>query len=193
MVTIATHSGTFHADESLAVFMLKQLPQYKDALVVRTRDPKEIEKADIVVDVGAQYDPKIHRYDHHQREFTDTFSPNFDIRLSSAGLIYKHFGKQVISTLLGWSMDTPELECLYQKVYRELILMFDGVDNGVEQYPIDVKPRYSDDTSIAARVGRLNPRWNQLTDDQALFKNFQKACEIVGQEFVSKVCYIKQG
>eukprot|EP00360_Condylostoma_magnum_P001532 CAMPEP_0168314914 /NCGR_PEP_ID=MMETSP0210-20121227/9705_1 /TAXON_ID=40633 /ORGANISM="Condylostoma magnum, Strain COL2" /LENGTH=35 /DNA_ID= /DNA_START= /DNA_END= /DNA_ORIENTATION= len=29
--TIGTHSGAFHADEATACFMLKQLPEYKDA------------------------------------------------------------------------------------------------------------------------------------------------------------------
>ena len=28
---IGTHSGTFHCDEALACFMLKLLPEYKDA------------------------------------------------------------------------------------------------------------------------------------------------------------------
>jgi len=32
---IGTHDGTFHCDEALACFMLKQLPEYEDALVIR--------------------------------------------------------------------------------------------------------------------------------------------------------------
>lgn len=80
--------------------MLKQLPEYKTATIVRTRDPAVIEKADIVVDVGAVYDPLTHRYDHHQREFTGTFDDKHKIRLSSAGLVYKHFGKRVIAEML---------------------------------------------------------------------------------------------
>lgn len=58
MKTIATHSGTFHADESLAVFMLKQLEEFKEAKVVRSRDSNVIEEADIVVDVGGVYGEK---------------------------------------------------------------------------------------------------------------------------------------
>lgn len=38
-VIIGTHSGVFHCDEVLACFMLKQLPHYKDAEIIRTRDP----------------------------------------------------------------------------------------------------------------------------------------------------------
>lgn len=46
---------------------------------------------DIVVDVGGVYAPEDHRYDHHQRGFTEVFGyGGFDkIKLSSAGLVYK--------------------------------------------------------------------------------------------------------
>ena len=35
-----THNGRFHCDEVLACYMLKLLPEYRDAEIVRTRDPK---------------------------------------------------------------------------------------------------------------------------------------------------------
>lgn len=34
-VKIGTHDGCFHCDEALACFMLKILPRYKDAIIVR--------------------------------------------------------------------------------------------------------------------------------------------------------------
>lgn len=57
--------------------------------VTRTRDPKILETCDIVVDVGAVYDPEKQLFDHHQREFTGVFGHGFKTKLSSAGLIYK--------------------------------------------------------------------------------------------------------
>lgn len=63
---IATHNGKFHADEVFAVSLLKRLDRFADAEVVRTRDPEVLKTADVVVDVGGQYDPATHRYDHHQ-------------------------------------------------------------------------------------------------------------------------------
>lgn len=42
----------FHADEALAIVLLKKLPEYTDWTIVRTRDPKVIDTCDIVVDVG---------------------------------------------------------------------------------------------------------------------------------------------
>jgi hypothetical protein len=130
-ITIATHSGippvlsppgSFHADEALAVYMLKQLFT-STVTLVRTRDPEAIDKADIVVDVGSVYDPARHRYDHHQREFTETFSPRHTVtRLSSAGLVYKHFGQQVVAKFLpGLSVEKREI--VYQKVCDVLVLI----------------------------------------------------------------------
>lgn len=71
---IGTHSGTFHCDEALACFMLKCLPTYKDAEIVRSRDREVLKDCDIVVDVGDVYDHSAKRYDHHQKGFTETLS-----------------------------------------------------------------------------------------------------------------------
>lgn len=64
---IGTHNGKFHCDEALACYMLQLLPEYSHAHIVRTRDSDKLKECDIVVDVGGVYDPKSHRYDHHQR------------------------------------------------------------------------------------------------------------------------------
>ena len=189
-VTIGTHSGTFHADESLAIFMLKTLPEYSNATIHRSRDPSVLEKCTILVDVGAVYDPQLLRFDHHQRSFNSTFSNKYTVKLSSAGLIYKHFGKRVLCELLDWKENHPLLDKVYQLVYDELILMFDAVDNGVSQYPDNVEPCYSDSTSISDRVSRLNPSWNVSVGDQELFERFLKAVEITGEELVDKARYI---
>lgn len=64
---IGTHDGTFHCDEVLACSLLKMLPEFKDAEIIRTRKPDILECCDVVVDVGGVYDETKHRYDHHQR------------------------------------------------------------------------------------------------------------------------------
>lgn len=53
---IGTHNGSFHCDEVLACFFLKQLPQYHDSEIVRSRDPEKLAECEIVVDVGAVFD-----------------------------------------------------------------------------------------------------------------------------------------
>lgn len=64
---LGTHDGSFHCDEALAIYMLRTLPQYAEARLVRSRDPAVLQRCHIVVDVGGTYEPEHHRYDHHQR------------------------------------------------------------------------------------------------------------------------------
>jgi hypothetical protein len=37
----------------------------------------------------------------------------------------------------------------------------DGIDNGVNQYESDQPARYTDNTGLSSRVGKLNPAWNE--------------------------------
>ena len=123
---IGTHSGHFHADEALACFLLKQLPEFASAEIVRSRDNKILDTCDIVVDVGARFEPENKRFDHHQREFSETMKTlkvlNFETKLSSAGLIYAYYGKAVLSQLTGLAQDNPKLELIFEKVLYFIFL-----------------------------------------------------------------------
>ncbi|KAJ3375486.1 hypothetical protein GGF31_004605 [Allomyces arbusculus] len=180
---IVTHSGSFHADEVLACHMLRVLPEYKNAEILRSRDAAVWATASVLVDVGAEYVPAQHKYDHHQREFQDTFSPAHKIRLSSAGLIYKHFGQRVIATLLDCAETDPRVALVHTKLYDDLIEAFDAIDNGVSRYPIDVKPAYRDATSLSSVVAKLNPFWNEPATDADVLARFEEAMSIVGAHF----------
>ncbi|KAL9115430.1 MAG: hypothetical protein Q9227_000751 [Pyrenula ochraceoflavens] len=130
---IGTHNGHFHADEALAVYMLRLLPKYTDSPLVRTRDRSVLDTCDIVVDVGDVYDHSNNRFDHHQRTFTDVF-PDRLTRLSSAGLVYKHFGKAVIAQHAKLPIDHADVEIVYQKLYDDFIEAVDANDNGINAY-----------------------------------------------------------
>ncbi|XP_045538166.1 MYG1 exonuclease [Papilio machaon] len=192
---IGTHDGVFHCDEVLACCMLKLLPNFKDAEIVRTRDMEKLNTCDIVVDVGAVFDHEKQRYDHHQREFNETLSTvrpelgdKYKIKLSSAGLVYAFYGEKVIRTLQ--PKDAPlsddNLKVIFKKVYENLIEEIDGIDNGV---PMTVEePKYKIRTHLSARVGRLNPEWNskQTVDMNEVFK---EAMNMVREEFTFMVNY----
>lgn len=191
-VKIGTHNGTFHCDEVLACFFLCQLPEYKDAKIIRTRDPAELAKCDIVVDVGGEYDPKKHRYDHHQRSFTETFhsvcpEKPWVTKLSSAGLVYLHFGRQVLAHLTQLEPSDRQLEVLYDKLYENFVEEVDAVDNGICQ--TDGEARYTVTTTLSSRVGHLNPRWNSKSQDTE--EGFHKALAMVGAEFLDRLDYYR--
>ncbi|KAG7478252.1 hypothetical protein MATL_G00077960 [Megalops atlanticus] len=187
---IGTHNGTFHCDEVFACFLLRQLPEYKDAEIVRTRDPAVLSTCDIVVDVGAEFDPKRHRYDHHQRSFGESFSSlcpekPWVTKLSSAGLVYLHFGRRVLEQLTQLKQGDRQLEVLYDKLYESFVEEVDAVDNGISQY--DGEPRYAVSSTLSARVSYLNPRWNSKSQDTE--EGFRKAMEMVGAEFLDRLDY----
>ena len=70
---------------------------FQGAEIVRTRDEAALEPLDVVLDVGGVYDPPRRRFDHHQKGFDEIFGHGFATKLSSAGMIYKHFGKELIA------------------------------------------------------------------------------------------------
>lgn len=159
---IGTHSGHFHADEALAVYMLRLLPTYTHSPLVRSRDPDVLKTCHTVVDVGGQYDSSINRYDHHQREFATTF-PKHNTKLSSAGLVFMHLGKSIIAQQTGLAEDSEETKQLYEKMYDDFIEAFDANDNGLSAYDtgkledMGINKRFNDrGFSIASVVSRFN-------------------------------------
>jgi len=193
---IGTHNGTFHCDEVLACFMLKQLAEFKNAEIVRSRDPKLLDECDIVVDVGGVFDPVRMRFDHHQKSFDHSFNSlvpemRFVTKLSSAGLIYVHFGKEVIKHSLGITEKNQDVSndlvnIFYERIYERFIEEIDAGDNGIEQK--DGKARFAITTTLASRVAALNPAWNDEVKDET--GSFYKAMELVGNEFMGKLKYL---
>lgn len=184
--TICTHSGTFHADEALAVYMLKLLPQYQNAKVVRSRQPEDWEKSDIVVDVGGTYDG-IKFFDHHQRGFYETFE-NRETKLSSAGLTYKHFGREIIKAILeNKELNQDDLNFLYHKIYLQFIEALDANDNGINCYD-EGKPKFIQNCiTIPGVISGMNPDWNEDSSASKFDQQFFKASEFIGGIFVDLV------
>lgn len=135
---------------------------------------------DVIVDVGAKYDPPTGRFDHHHKEFDETFSPQHHTKLSSAGLVYKHFGREFLPILAEKTdLDAKDVELLYLKCYEKYIECIDAIDNGISAYPSDIKPKYRFGANITSIVDRLNP----INDDENHQTQFEKAMELIGSDF----------
>lgn len=158
-------------------------------------------------------------FDHHQREFAEVFghgareeeggrgggerykhaptpspfflSQGFTTKLSSAGLVYKHYGRAVVAAIMAdadVANPSPEdVETVYLAAYKKFIEAVDAVDNGVSQFDTAALPRYVDGTGLAARVGALNPAWNEGWGPAALDAGFEKASALAGEEFAACV------
>lgn len=209
-ITIGTHNGHFHADEALAVYMLRRhVPSYSGARLVRTRDPALLGRCHTVVDVGGEYDPSQNRYDHHQRSFADTF-PGRPTRLSSAGLVYLHFGRGIVARRLGQpdnegaeDAESEPVGLVWRKLYETFIEALDAHDNGIGVYDpaglaaAGLQKRFSDGGfTLGAMVGRLNPNWNDpIPDDPAEAQaaedgRFELASQRIGEEFDRELDYL---
>lgn len=53
-------------------------------------------------------------------------------------------------------------------MFQGFIEAIDGIDNGISQYPTEIKPRYRIRTDVSSRVATLNPAWNQSVDAKAV-------------------------
>ncbi|KAL4297198.1 hypothetical protein GQ457_12G000560 [Hibiscus cannabinus] len=185
---VGTHSGSFHCDEALGCFIIRLTNKFYNSDIVRTRDTKVLEGLDAVLDVGGVYDPSDDRYDHHQKGFEEVFGHGFNTKLSSAGLVYKHFGKEIIAKELQLGEDHPDVHRLFLAIYKNFMEAIDAVDNGINQFDTDKPPRFVNNTDLSSRVGRLNLGW--MDPDQSLEKEneaFQRAMTLAGSEFLDSV------
>jgi uncharacterized UPF0160 family protein len=88
---VATHDGSFHADEVFAVAALGLLGDRIE--IVRSRDRDVVAGADLRVDVGFRDDPSSRDFDHHQRDFAA--ARDNGVRYASFGLVWREFGARV--------------------------------------------------------------------------------------------------
>ncbi len=138
--TIATHNGNFHADDVFSVAALRQIiPTFK---LIRTRDSELINQADIVIDVGNEYDPDKGRFDHHQRGGAG--ERDNGIPYSSFGLIWKEYG-------LAICQGNQEVA---NAVDVALVSTIDAIDCG------HVQGIYNG-ISLSQTIAMFNPTWQE--------------------------------
>lgn len=147
--TIVTHSGKFHADDVFSVAALTYL--LPDAKVIRTRDAELIAVADIVVDVGQEYDFATGRFDHHQRQGAG--ARDNGIPYSSFGLVWCHYGLEICQG------NQPLVDMLD----TELVSVIDAIDCGY------VTGEDVHGVSLSQTIGLFNPTWQEADDFDVCF------------------------
>jgi len=154
-IKVVTHDDRFHADDIFGVATL-QLVFGVDALeIIRTRDEKMIAEADIVLDVGGEYDPERGRFDHHQPGGAGERVNS--IQYASFGLIWKKYGEQLTGSKLA-----------ADAIDSWLVQAVDAGDNGIPiARPIEGMPSEYVINVIASAFG---PTWEE--DESVLDTNF---------------------
>ncbi len=142
---VVTHNGGFHTDDVFAVATLSLLYRGK-IKVIRSREKKEWDKADFVVDVGGIYDPKTQRFDHHQEGGAGTRVSG--VSYASFGLVWKEFGTALCGS-----------EKIAHAIDEQLVSFIDTMDNGVG----DVRPVTGNvfPYDIRSLIFAWNPTWKE--------------------------------
>lgn len=170
---VVTHNGQFHADEALALAILRR---YAGVIEVeRSRDPAVLASAAILVDVGGEYDHGKGRYDHHQRGGAGA-RPN-GVPYASAGLIWRHYGAVVCASRL------PDAQHLYSEVStivdERFVQLIDAADCGYStSQPMfeGIPAGYSFSMFLAS----LNPSWHEDQSPELVLKDFNEAISLAG-------------
>ena len=157
---LVTHSGRFHADEVFATSMVLMVEEHE---IVRSRDEAIIQQADIVLDVGAEYNPETLRFDHHQNSFTEARADGTPY--ATAGLIWRHYAKQIFAKR--GLTDEYEANFAMHWVDTKLISDVDAVDNGV--FSEDPRP------SVSLLIAMMNEPSDEPEKQAVAFK---KALEL---------------
>jgi uncharacterized UPF0160 family protein len=125
MPIVATHSGTFHADDCFAFAILKAA--LGDGItLLRSREAADWQRADVVFDVGGICDPASGRYDHHMRD--KPLRPNGE-PFSSAGLVWRDYGVRAVRSLCPAVTETQASQ-VAAMVDAGLVRDIDLMDNG---------------------------------------------------------------
>jgi len=185
---IATHSGTFHADDVFGVAVLATV--FPDHVIVRTRSAEELARADFAVDVGGIWDAANGRFDHHQRGFAgtrvradgeDESAPAE--KYASAGLVWREYGAACVQCLahsMGHPVTTEVGERIAADADSSLVRYLDLVDNGAA----DVAPGIF---GLSSQVALLNSTWleEQTLDSDAVarlqLERFHEAVAMVNR------------
>lgn len=147
--TIVAHDGDFHADDVCAVAVLSIL--YNGRIrVVRTRDEKLFDIADIILDVGGIHDGT-RFFDHHQVGGAGERSNG--IPYASFGLIWKAFGEKIAGSA-----------SVAARFDAEFVQSVDAGDNGVETF--SVGPAGAAPFTLSYMVRLLNPTWHHNRDEE---------------------------
>ena len=146
--TIVTHDGNFHADDVFSIAALKSI--FPNFNLIRTRDLAVIAKADIVIDVGGEYNADTGRFDHHQRGGAGARENG--IPYSSFGLIWQKYG-------LALCQNNQEVA---NAVDDGLVSIIDAIDCGhVEGVAQGI--------SLSQTISMFNPTWQEDGDFDACF------------------------
>ena len=172
---VCTHDGDFHPDEVFACAALSLWAKregYK-LKIIRSRDDKDIKNADIVVDIGMQYDPDKNIFDHHQGKGAGARD---NVPYASFGLVWKKYGPEICSS-----------NEIAGRIENKLVMSIDALDNGVNTIKV-VKPEIRDHRTHDA-IDHFNLTYQE--DPSLSYKQFKRVLNFAGEILVREITWEK--
>ncbi|MFZ4287032.1 MYG1 family protein [Variovorax sp. HJSM1_2] len=170
-VVIATHNGSFHADDIFGVAVLMLL--HPQAQLIRTRDTAQIAQSDFAVDVGGEWDATRGRFDHHQRGFAG--ARDGGVVYASAGLVWREYGAALVEKMFGLG-DAPLAQSVAAALDEELVQHLDRADTGAAHGAPGL-------FGLSALMSQFNTTWDirgdAEQDEVKALAQFRKAVEVM--------------
>lgn len=170
-VLVFTHNGTFHTDDCMAVAILERMLELENRFemnLVRTRDfesfPKDGYRKIFFLDVGMVYDPNNNKFDHHQSDFTESYSSKYKHPMAACGQVWKKYGKFICN----------ENQEIADNVYDKLIANIDRLDNGLP----------AEGRGVKIQLDAFNSRWDFKSNN---YGEFLTAVKIAKQYLMAEV------
>jgi uncharacterized UPF0160 family protein len=175
-IKVVTHSGDFHADDVFACATLSLWAEKNGCKlkIIRDRDPKIIEKADMVVDVGNVYNPDENKFDHHQKGGAGERENG--IPYASFGLIWKKYGVEICKT-----------QGIADRIEKRLVLSIDARDNG--KNILNTNELGIIDHRTSNMICDFNPTWQE--DKKLSFKYFEKSLNFAKEILLREIAWAK--
>lgn len=182
---LVTHDGIFHADEIVATAILKLLGGFGPE---RTRKIEKNDESLLLFDVGCEYNPEKHKFDHHQKDFDLWWFDEEDRKLckmATAGIIWEHFGRAYVERVLTSSkyvQGEKFTECIHN-ILRRFIFFVDAIDVGRSDLVIPEGDFQDTFSMVISSLNTLDAY--DVEGDQR--KNFQMAVTITNAFLSQKI------
>jgi uncharacterized UPF0160 family protein len=147
-IIACVHDGLCHSDEVLACALLRLAAGSSHVSIIRSRLPKDWERADYVIDVGGKFDG-IKYFDHHQPNFTEKRSDGTGY--AAFGLLWRSIGITMLRQLL---LPHQLTDAMIVEVAEDMENFVKGIDLH-DQSQLNVNARWSHNKSVYAEVATL--------------------------------------